>query len=203
LFDAGNLDNKGDILPADDRRRFFAKGNRLWHTDSSYNPRRSAYSMLLAHIVPPEGGDTEFADMRTGYDALPESLKAEIEPLVAEHSMWYSRMLAGFPQPSEEEMKMKPPSQHRLVQIHAASGRKTLFIAAHASHIVGWPLERGRALLKELTERVTRPEFVYRHSWRVGDLVIWDNLCTMHRATPFDDFGYRRDLRRTTVYEAA
>jgi len=201
LFDAGNLDANGNIL-VDERRRLYNKGNALWHTDSSFNPHRSAYSLLLAHEVPPVGGDTQFADMRAAYDALSPSMKERIENLVAEHWLWHSRMLAGYPEPTEEERKMKPAARHKLVQVHPGSGRRTLYIAKHASHIVGWPVEEGRKLLTELIDFATQPQFVRAVSWKqAGDLVIWDNRCTMHRATPFEDTVYRRDMRRTTVLE--
>ena len=200
LFDAGNLDASGNIL-VDERRRLYNKGNALWHTDSSFNPHRSAYSLLLAHEVPPAGGDTQFADMRAAYDALPAALKERIENVVAEHWLWHSRMLAGYPDPTEEERQAKPPAQHKLVQVHP-SGRKTLYIAKHASHIVGWPVEEGRRLIGEFIDFATQPQFVRSVAWKQpGDLVIWDNRCTMHRATPFDDTVYRRDMRRTTVLE--
>jgi len=201
LFDAGNLDAAGNIL-SDQRRRVYNKGNALWHTDSSFNPHRSAYSLLLAHEVPPTGGDTQFADMRAAYDALPSEMKARIEDLVAEHWLWHSRMLAGYPEPTEEERRAKPPSRHKLVQVHPGSGRKTLYLAAHASGIVGWPHEEGLKLITELIEFATQPRFTRAVAWKQrGDLVIWDNRCTMHRATPFEDTVYRRDMRRTTVYE--
>ena len=202
LFDAGNLDASGNILK-DERRRLYNKGNALWHTDSSFNPHRSAYSLLLAHETPPEGGDTQFADMRAAYDALPESMKARLEGLVAEHWLWHSRRLAGYPEPTEAEREAKPPAQHALVQTHPGSGRKTLYLAAHASHIVGWPIEEGRKLIGELIEFATQPQFCFTLRWHgPGDLVIWDNRCTMHRATAFEDTRYRRDMRRTTVFEA-
>ncbi len=201
LFDAGNLDASGNIL-VDPRRRLYNRGNALWHTDSSFNPHRAAYSLLLAHEVPPAGGDTEFADMRAAYDALPAAMKARIEDLVAEHWLWHSRMLAGYPEPTEEERRAKPPSRHKLVQVHPGSGRKTLYLAAHAAGIVGWPAAEGLELITELIEFATQPRFARAVSWKQrGDLVIWDNRCTMHRATPFEDTVYRRDMRRTTVYE--
>jgi alpha-ketoglutarate-dependent 2,4-dichlorophenoxyacetate dioxygenase len=203
LFDAGNLDASGHIL-VDERRRAYNKGNALWHTDSSFNPHRSSYSLLLAHEVPPVGGDTQFADMRAAYDALPASLKEKIENLWAEHWLWHSRMLAGYPEPTEAERAAKPPARHKLVQVHAGSGRKTLYIASHASHIVDWPVEEGRQLLRELIELATRPQFVHPVAWKqAGDMVIWDNRCTMHRATPFEDTVYRRDMRRTTVFDSS
>ena len=151
LFDAGNLDASGNILK-DERRRLYNKGNALWHTDSSFNPHRSAYSLLLAHETPPEGGDTQFADMRAAYDALPGSMKARLEGLVAEHWLWHSRRLAGYPEPTEAEREAKPPAQHALVQTHPGSGRKTLYLSAHASHIEGWPVgTRPRDLRRATT----------------------------------------------------
>lgn len=202
LFDAGNLDASGQIL-VHERRRVYNRGNALWHTDSSFNARRSSYSLLLAHEIPPVGGDTEFADTRAAYDALPVALKTKIEDLWAQHWLWHSRMLAGYPQPTEEEQKAKPPARHKLVQVHPGSRRKTLYIASHASHIVDWPVEQGRELLQELLQFSTQPQFVQSVAWRQpGDLVIWDNRCTMHRATPFEDTVYRRDMRRTTVFDS-
>jgi alpha-ketoglutarate-dependent 2,4-dichlorophenoxyacetate dioxygenase len=201
LFDAGNLDANGNIL-LEERRRIYNKGNALWHTDSSFNPHRSAYSILLAHEVPPTGGDTEFADMRAAYDALPIATKRRIEDLTAEHWLWHSRILAGYPEPTEEERLAKPPARHKLVQVHPGSGRKTLYIAAHVSHIVDMPLEEGRTLISDLITFATQPQFVRAVVWQQpGDLVIWDNRCTMHRATSFEDTRYRRDMRRTTVLE--
>ncbi len=203
LFDAGNLDASGNIL-VDERRRIYNRGNALWHTDSSFNAQRSAYSLLLAHEVPPAGGDTQFADMRAAYDALPTALKSQIEDLWAEHWLWHSRMLAGYPEPTEAERAAKPPARHKLVQVDRRSGRKTLYIASHASRIVDWPVEAGRELLRELIEFATQPQFVQAVAWKqAGDLAIWDNRCTMHRATPFQDTVYRRDMRRTTVYDSA
>jgi alpha-ketoglutarate-dependent 2,4-dichlorophenoxyacetate dioxygenase len=201
LFDAGNVDRDGQIL-VDERRRLYNKGNALWHTDSSFNPRRAAYSLLLAHRVPPVGGDTEFANMRAAYAALPEATRGAIDELVAEHWLWHSRLLAGYPTPTAEERAAKPPAQHRLVHYHPGAGAKTLYLAAHASHIVGWPESHGRELLRELTEFATQPRFTCAVRWyQAGDLVIWDNRSTMHRATAFEDKLYPRDMRRTTVYD--
>jgi alpha-ketoglutarate-dependent 2,4-dichlorophenoxyacetate dioxygenase len=202
LFDAGNLDRDGRIL-VDERRRLYNKGNALWHTDSSFNPRRAAYSLLLAHQVPPIGGDTEFADLRAAYAALPETTRAIIEDLVAEHWLWHSRQLAGYPAPTEQERAAKPPSQHRLVQYHPGARAKTLYLAAHAARIVDWPQARGHDLLRDLIGFATQPRFTCAVHWRQpGDLVIWDNRSTMHRATAFEDTRYPRDMRRTTVYDS-
>jgi alpha-ketoglutarate-dependent 2,4-dichlorophenoxyacetate dioxygenase len=200
LFDAGNLDEDGNILPNDHMRRMYNLGNELWHTDSSFRARRAAYSALRAHEVPSAGGETEFADMRVAYEALDDAMRARIDGLVVEHSLWHSRQAAGYPEPTDEERRRMPPVRHALVHTHA-SGRRSLYLAAHASHIVGWPVADGRALLRDLTEHATVPERVYRHAWRTNDVVIWDNLCTMHRATPFASTTERRDMRRTTVHE--
>ncbi len=201
IIDQSNLDADGEIFRDGDRTLGFKRANRLWHTDVSFHPIRATYSLLSAHEVPPGGADTEFADMRAAYDALPEATKADIADLTAEHSYWHSRVKGGAMEPTEDERRSRPPACHKLVHVHAGSGRAALYLASHASHIVGWPVEDGRALLDELMEFATRPRFVFRHLWRVGDVVIWDNLATMHRATPFDDTVHRRDMRRTTCRE--
>jgi alpha-ketoglutarate-dependent 2,4-dichlorophenoxyacetate dioxygenase len=202
LIDVGNIDVDGSLLPDDDRRRAYNRGNLLWHTDVSFDPVRATYSLLAAHVVPPGGAPTEFADMRAAWDALPERMKEQVEDLRVEHSVWHSRALAGMSDVSEAEKATRPPTVHRLVHRHPGSGRKVLYLASHASHVVGMPLDEGRELLRELTEHATQPQFVYRHPWKVGDLVIWDNLATMHRGTPFEDNKHPRDMRRTTVLEA-
>jgi alpha-ketoglutarate-dependent 2,4-dichlorophenoxyacetate dioxygenase len=197
LFEAGNLTADGSINE-DALARLRRKGDRLWHTDSSFTKERTTYSLLLAHEVPQEGGETWFADMRAAYDALPQTMKDRIEPLEAEHSYNYSRMLAGFPI-SEEEVEQGMIARHRLVHIHPGSGRKSLYIASHALRITGMAREDGRALLAELIAFATQPQFVFSHAWKPGDLVIWDNFCTMHRGGDYDDVHQRRDMRRTTV----
>ena len=198
LFDVSNLDEEGNILAEDDRRRAFRLANEMWHTDSSFVPGGARYSLLHAMVVPSRGADTEFADMRAAYDSLPLKTKQLIEKLVVEHSTYYSRSLIGY-KFTPEELTRRTATPQYLVQTHPSSGRKSLYLAAHASHVIGWPEEKGRALLRELTAHATQPQFVYTHQWRAGDLVVWDNRCTMHRATPFPDTNERRDLRRTTV----
>ena len=199
LFDISNLDEKSDVLGAADRRRTWREGDRLWHTDRSFIDADTTYSILSARTIPPEGGDTEFADMRAAYDALDDVTKARVENLRCEHSVWYSRALAGGTDFRPDEVATMPPVTQPLVRRHPGSGRKSLVLASHASHVVGWPVEQGRALLAEFTAFATQERFVYRHKWRPHDLVIWDNRCTMHRGTVYDDVTYRRDLRRTTV----
>jgi len=201
IFDVSNLDESGNILPLDDQRRAYRQGNELWHTDSSFRQKSATWSMLHARVIPPNGADTEFADTRAAYDALPDSTKRKIENLVAEHSIWHSRAKLGGYTPTEQERKDRPPALHPLVRRHPGSGRNALYIASHASHIIGWPVEEGRKLLEELLAFATQPRFIYAHKWRLGDLVIWDNRCTLHRATPFESSTHVRDMRRSTVID--
>lgn len=201
LYDISNLDEGDGILADDDRRRIMREGDRLWHTDRSFVVADTTYSLLSAREVPPQGGDTQFADMRAAYDALPASVKTRIDKLKCEHSIWYSRCLAGAKMENfrPDEIAAMPGAMQPLVRVHPRTGRKSLVVASHASQIIGLPLAEGRALLKELTAFATQPQFVHVHRWSVGEMVIWDNRCTMHRGTPFDDKRYRRDMRRTTV----
>src|SRR6516164_2521995 len=183
--DISNLDEEGRLRARDDRRRLDSLGNRVWHTDASFMPVPVVLGMLYAVTVPPAGalggGETEFADMRAAYDALPETMKTAIDHLVAEHDIFWSRGQIGFTEFPPGEREKHPPSRQRLVRHHPGSHRKALYLSAHASHIVGLPVPEGRILLYDLTLHATRSEFVYSHKWRVGDLVIWDNRCTMHR----------------------
>jgi alpha-ketoglutarate-dependent 2,4-dichlorophenoxyacetate dioxygenase len=203
IFDVSNLDTDGGILNENDGRSAFMRGNQLWHTDSSFRQESATWSMLHAKVIPPEGGHTEFADTRAAYDALPDAMKTRLKGLVAEHSLWHSRAKLGGYVPTEEERRSLPSARHKVVRRHLGSGRNALYIAAHASHIVGMPIEEGQALLDELIEFATQLQFVYRHTWQVGDLVIWDNRCTMHRATPFAATEHVRDMRRTTIIDKA
>ena len=200
LTDISNLDENGEILDTNDRRRMYQLGNRLWHTDASFQDPPGRYSMLHAKIVPPVGADTEFADMRAAYDALPEDLKGQLAGLQAHHSIAYSRQTLGFEFSLEEAEKLKG-AVHPLIRTIPGSGRKSTYLASHAFTIIGWPVPEGRLMLRDLIEHGTQPQFVYRHHWRVGDLVIWDNRATMHRGRPFEDRKYRRDLRRVTTLD--
>jgi alpha-ketoglutarate-dependent 2,4-dichlorophenoxyacetate dioxygenase len=200
LFDASNLDAEGRIIQ-DELARLHKRGDRLWHTDSSFMELRSAQSLLLCHEAPQVGGETWFADTRSAYEDLPQSLKDRLEGLKARHSLWWSRSRAGFPL-TEAEIDARPHAVHPLVHVHRGSQRKALYIAAHARDIVGMPREEGRALISELIEFATQPQYVFNVSYRPGDMVIWDNLCSMHRGGDFDELKYRRDMRRTTVREA-
>jgi alpha-ketoglutarate-dependent 2,4-dichlorophenoxyacetate dioxygenase len=198
MIDVSNLDRTGEPLARDDRRRLFNLGNRLWHSDSSYRAVPAKYSLLSARLVARTGGDTEFADMRAAYDALDVATQAEVEDLIAEHSLLYSRGALGFTELSEEERAMFRPVRQRLVRTHPATGRKSLFLSSHAGAITGWPVPEAGAFLRDLTEHATDPRFVYVHRWRPFDFVMWDNRQTMHRVRRFDE-SEPRDMRRTTV----
>jgi alpha-ketoglutarate-dependent 2,4-dichlorophenoxyacetate dioxygenase len=200
LTDISNVDEAGEILRADDRRRAYGLGNRLWHTDASFQDPPGRYSMLHARVVPAVAADTEFADMRAAFDELEPGIKAKLEGLSAHHSIAYSRQTLGFEFSAAEEALLKG-AVHPLVRTNPRTGRRSLYLASHASRIVGWPVPEGRLFLRDLIEHATQPRFVYRHSWRVGDLVIWDNLATMHRGRPFDDAKHRRELRRVTTLD--
>ncbi|MFZ3234397.1 MAG: TauD/TfdA family dioxygenase [Stellaceae bacterium] len=204
IGDISNLDEDGNLRAADDRRRLDMLGNRLWHTDASYMPVPVVLGMLHAVLVPPAsalgGGETEFADMRAAHDALSDEMKQAIDSLVVEHDIFWSRGQIGFTEFAPGERENYPPSRQRLVRRHPGSGRKTVYLSAHASHVVGWPVADGRVLLYDLNLHATRPEFVYSHKWRVGDLVIWDNRDTMHRGRPHDETE-PRDLRRATTLD--
>jgi alpha-ketoglutarate-dependent 2,4-dichlorophenoxyacetate dioxygenase len=200
ITDISNVNDKGEVLKADDRRRVSSLSNRLWHTDASFNDPAGRYSMLSAKVVPPVSADTEFADMRAAYDFLDEEIKQKIDGLAVFHSIVYSRHVLGF-EFSEEEKAKLPGAVHSLVRVIPRSERKSLYLASHASHIVDWPVPEGRALLRELTEHATDREFVYRHAWKENDFVIWDNRATMHRGLPFDDKKHPRELRRTTTLD--
>jgi alpha-ketoglutarate-dependent 2,4-dichlorophenoxyacetate dioxygenase len=199
LADVSNLDKGHRPFARDDRRRMFNLGNQLWHSDSSFRAVPAKYSLLSGRIVPSEGGNTEFADMRAAYDALDDKTKAEIEGLVCEHSLLYSRGLLGFTELSDEEKANFKPVRQSLVRTHPVTGRKSLFLSAHAGTIVGWPMPEARALLRDLTEHATQRAFVHAHVWKQHDLVIWDNRQTMHRVRRFDDTKVTRDMRRTTI----
>jgi alpha-ketoglutarate-dependent 2,4-dichlorophenoxyacetate dioxygenase len=206
VADISNLDAEGRVLARDDTRNLFNLGNQLWHTDSSFKRVPAKCSLLSARELPSPGpmggGETEFVDLRAAWDALPEARKREFDGLVVEHSIFRSRSQIGFADFNDEIFKQLPPVPQALVRHHPASGRTSLYLASHASHVIGWPVEKGRALIEELIAFATQPQFVYRHHWTVGDLVIWDNRCTMHRGRPYDD-TQRRVLHRTTVADYA
>jgi alpha-ketoglutarate-dependent 2,4-dichlorophenoxyacetate dioxygenase len=195
-----NLDiTTGEVIPPDDRRMLYQLANQLWHSDSSFKKVPSLCSILTGRIVPPEGGATEFASARAAYAELPGDLRRRVEGLTVVHDFTWSRDQVRPGILTEKERGEVPPVEHPLVRANPANGRRTLFIGAHASHVVGMSIEDGRALLRELTAFVTQPRFCYSHEWRQGDLVVWDNRCVLHRATPFDTQRHHRFMQRTTV----
>jgi alpha-ketoglutarate-dependent 2,4-dichlorophenoxyacetate dioxygenase len=198
MADVSNLGTDHKPLARDDRRRLFNLGNQLWHSDSSFRAVPAKYSLLSGRTVVDAGGNTEFADMRRAYAALDSATKAEIEDLVCEHSLLYSRGTLGFTELSEEEKRMFKPVRQRLVRTHPVTGRKSLYLSSHIGTIIGWPMPEARALIRDLTEHATQPRFTYAHRWRQYDLVMWDNRSTMHRVRRFDETQVR-DMRRTTV----
>jgi alpha-ketoglutarate-dependent 2,4-dichlorophenoxyacetate dioxygenase len=201
--DVSNLNHKDRVWGKDSRTRQFQLANRLWHTDSSFKRLPALASLLYARTVPPIGGHTEFADERAAYDALPDAMKQRLDGLVAEHSIFNSRGRLGFSNFSEEERQALPPVPQVLVRVIPESGRKSLYLASHAGRIFGMPDAEGRALIDELIQHATQRQFVYTHRWRVNDLVMWDDRCTMHRGTAFDDLRFRRDVQRATVSDVA
>lgn len=204
IGDISNLDEDNAVRALGDTRRLDSLGNRLWHTDASYMPVPVVLGLLHAVTLPPPSpfgnGETEFADMRAAYDNLPQATKDAVDPLTAEHDVFWSRGQIGFTEFPAGEREQYPPSRQRLVRRHPVTGRKSLYLSAHASHITGWPVADGRLLLFDLNAHATQRQFVYSHTWRVGDLVIWDNRWTMHRGRPHDE-GKPRDLRRATTLD--
>jgi alpha-ketoglutarate-dependent 2,4-dichlorophenoxyacetate dioxygenase len=202
LNDVSNLDKDGKPLPKDSRQHLFNIGNMLWHSDSSFRAIPAKYSILSARVVNPVGGNTEFASMRAAYEALDDKTKSEIDDLICEHSLMYSRGALGFLDYTEQEKEMFKPVRQRLVRKHPSTGAKSLFLSSHAGAIAGMSMPAARILLRDLTEHATQPQFVYVHKWQPGDLVMWDNQQTMHRVRRYDE-SQPRDMRRTTVAGSA
>jgi alpha-ketoglutarate-dependent 2,4-dichlorophenoxyacetate dioxygenase len=200
VADISNLDENSALLSATDRRRMNSLGNRLWHTDYTFKETPGMYSLLSARVIPDDGGETRFADLRAAYDALPDRMQRRLEGLTAEHSLLYSRGTLGFTDFTEEEKIRLGSAPQPIVRVHPGSRRRTLYLASHAMMIHGMEVPEGRILLKDLMDHATRPEFVYTHRWTESDMVLWDNRCTMHRACEYDA-GKIRELHRTTVME--
>ncbi len=203
MADISNLDQAGQLFARDDRRRMFNLGNNLWHSDSSFKPTPAKYSGLSARAIPKAGGDTQFADMRAAYDDLPDDDRALIADMVTHHSLIYSRGLLGFGEFTDQEKLNFAPVRQRLVRRNAMTGRKAIFLSSHIGEIEGMPRPEAMSLIRDLVEHATQPKFVYTHRWTLGDLVLWDNRQTMHRARRYNDTGEVRDMRRTTVEDVA
>lgn len=203
ISDISNVDASGDRLGTEARKVYMNLGNEHWHSDSSFKPVPARYSLLSAREIPPEGGETEFANTRAGYETWPGSeagiAPADLEGLVCEHSIVYSRMNNTGDIFDEQEKAKWHPVRQAMIRTNPTTGRKSVLVGSHCSHVIGWPVEKGRALIAELNAWCTQPRFVFRHTWRQLDLVIWDNRAVMHRGLPFDRERYRRVMHRTTV----
>jgi alpha-ketoglutarate-dependent 2,4-dichlorophenoxyacetate dioxygenase len=199
IADVSNLGDENEILAANSRKRMSGLANRLWHTDSIFRHLPALTSLLYGRSIAPVGGRTEFADMRAAYDALPSATQSKIEKMIVEHSIFHSRAKLGFTDFTEKERASLPPAKQVLVRTIPETGRRNLYLASHAMRVIGMSDEESEKLFKELTEHATQPQFVLSHRWRVNDLVMWDNRCTMHRGTDFDDWRWKRDVQRATV----
>jgi alpha-ketoglutarate-dependent 2,4-dichlorophenoxyacetate dioxygenase len=199
ISDVSNLDHDDEILPATSRKRLSGLANRLWHTDSIFRHVPARASLLYARSVAPIGGHTEFADMRAAWDALPEATRVRIDGMTVEHSIFHSRAKLGFTDYSEPERAALPPARQVLVRTIPETGRRALYTASHAVRVFGLPEDESTRLLDELMAHATQRQFVYTHRWRLHDLVMWDNRCTMHRGTEYDEQRWKRDMQRATV----
>lgn len=203
IADVSNLSADNKVLDKDSRLRGLQLGNRLWHTDSSFKYVPALASLLYAREIPPVGGQTAFADLRAAYDALPQAQKDELDGLVAEHSLVYSRERMGYVEWQEGERVAVGAVPQTMVRTVPQTGRKNLFVASHAQYIVGMDDAKARALIDAMLAHATQPQFTYTHRWRVDDLVMWDNRCMLHRGLPYDDLRFRRDMQRATVLDIA
>jgi alpha-ketoglutarate-dependent 2,4-dichlorophenoxyacetate dioxygenase len=201
--DVSNLDPDNGIWGKDSRKRMFEMGNRMWHTDSSFRRVPAKASLLYSRSIPPVGGQTEFADMRAAWDALSDEMKLRLQGRVAEHAIMHSRRKLGFTDFSDEEWQSLPPVPQAMVRHHRGSGRTGLYLASHIGRVFGMKDDEGQALVDQLVTHATQRQFVYSHRWRVHDLVIWDNRCTMHRGKGYDDLRWPRDMQRATVSDVA
>ncbi len=199
IADVSNLGDENEILAVNSRKRMSGLANRLWHTDSIFRRLPALTSLLYGRSIAPVGGRTEFADMRAAYDALLSATKSKIEKMIVEHSIFHSRAKLGFTDFTERERASLPPAKQVLVRTIPETGRRNLYLASHAMRVIGMSDEESEKLFKELTDHATQPQFVLSHRWRVNDLVMWDNRCTMHRGTDFDDWRWKRDVQRATV----
>ena len=200
LFDASNLNVDGEITQ-DEAAIQYRKGDRLWHTDSAFMEKRTSYSLLLAHSVPPEGGETSFADTRSAYEDLPQEMKDFLEGKVGINSLWWSRKMAGADIPTRpRSTSARRPATRWSTSTRARAARRC------SSPRTRWtskacPRKKAAQLIRDLIEHCTQPQYVFSVDWHVGDMVIWDNLCSMHRGGEYDYGKYKRDMRRTTVRE--
>jgi alpha-ketoglutarate-dependent 2,4-dichlorophenoxyacetate dioxygenase len=202
MIDLSNLDENGFVFDRNSRKILSNMGTRLWHTDSSYKRPAAKFSALACYARPSWGGETEFCDLRAAYDSLPEALRREAEGRFAEHWVHHSRSTLGFEPTADEIKAAMDPVTWPLVRTHSGSGRKLVYIGSHARRVVGLSLPEGRILLRDLLEHATQPRFTYKHAWRVGDIVMWDNRAVLHRGCRYD-VAEPRDMRRVTCEDMA
>lgn len=200
LIDIGNVTMDGEVADRANQKLIGVLANQLWHSDSTFQDLPVKYSMLSAVVVPEQGANTEWCDLRAAWDDLPDELKALCEGRTARHSAFHSRILLGDNHYNEEQLKRFPPVDRPLTHVHPGSGRKVLFASVHCEQVSGMTVPEGRLLVAELLEHATQRKYVYSHKWRTGDYVMWDNRATLHRGTRYD-LSVRRDLRRTTTLE--
>ncbi|KAI4591485.1 hypothetical protein KJ359_013320 [Pestalotiopsis sp. 9143b] len=207
LFDVSNLEPDGRVFESGSPHAHFNKGNGIFHVDSSFNPRRAGYSLLLAHELPPagSGGSTEFCDTRAAWDGLDDDTRAFLleRDFVACHSIVHSRKMAAPEYFADMDPADHFMSRHKLVQRHERSGRMNLYLAMHIHHIEGLEAQDSDRLFWKLFDHATQEKYRVTVDWHSpGDMVIWDNTCTMHRALGGDfAYKYRRDMRRATVHD--
>lgn len=202
FYDVSNVDENGELMSKESERRLYLEANLFWHTDMSMRQPPARVTALNAIVLPEENApNTEFADMRAAWESLSTSRQKELEGLMVVHSVYASRAKVGYTNFNEETRKLLPPTEHPLVRTHRGSGRRHFYMGAHASHVVGWPEAKGQALLDELVEFATQPQFRYVHQWQPFDFLVWDDSCTLHRSRPFDDQTYRRELRWCSARE--
>jgi alpha-ketoglutarate-dependent 2,4-dichlorophenoxyacetate dioxygenase len=199
ISNLANVDAEDRLIPAGDKRNLFNAGNQMWHSDSSFKRVPALASLLSARVVPPVGGETEFASTRAAYERLPAATRRLLEGKVAIHSFVFSRGLVSDGLLPPGHAAQVPPVPQALVRVNPRHGRKAFFVGSHACEIVGMPTDEARALLRQLLDLATEPGAVYRHAWRPGDLIMWDNRCVLHRGRPWDETAHRRVMHRTTV----
>lgn len=200
LIDIGNVTMDGEVADRANQKLIGVLANQLWHSDSTFQDLPVKYSMLSAVVVPEQGANTEWCDLRAAWDDLPDELKTLCEGRTARHSAFHSRILLGDNHYNEEQLKRFPPVDRPLTHVHPGSGRQVLFASVHCEQVSGMTVPEGRLLVAELLEHATQRKYVYSHKWRTGDYVMWDNRATLHRGTRYD-LSVRRDLRRTTTLE--
>jgi alpha-ketoglutarate-dependent 2,4-dichlorophenoxyacetate dioxygenase len=195
-----NVDENGSIRPSDSEQMINTfNANALWHSDGSFKKNPDKASVLYAEEVPPEQGETEFASLRAAYSSLPDKKKIELEGLVAGHSFFHSRRYFVVDDAAQSIIDKNPPAEHPIVHVISETGDKSLFISSHASHVIGWSIDKGESLINELMEFSTQKRFRYLHEWKQGDLIMWDNRCCLHRGKPWNSDKYKREMRRTTL----